>query len=386
MWTAEHAESELVRLEREFQELSRLSFGMPLNQRKPDLSPLGLSGLARYTINNLGDPFNEGSYLVHAKRHEREVLRWFAELYRLEDRQHWGYLTSCGSEGNLFGVYVGREALRPSAASGPDPAGPLVLASKAAHYSIAKAARLLAVEFRSIDALATGAMDMAALDRQVADSAHRSVLLCLCIGTTLKGAIDDVDRALEILARRRVERFYIHCDAALLGAMLPFMDVPLAVHFGKAIDSLSISGHKFLGSPLPCGVVLTRRHHIDCLSQELQVTGSTDITITGSRHGLAALLLWYLIQGKRSSLRAEVEACRDNAEYLAAELLRLDWPFVFNRPSTTLALRRPAEAALCRKYQLSIQGDVARVVVLPHISRRDLELFVTDLRSTRPVG
>ena len=61
----------------------------------------------RYTLNNLGDPYVNGHYGIHTREFEREVLAWFADLYQLED--HWGYVTSCGTEGNLYALALAHE-------------------------------------------------------------------------------------------------------------------------------------------------------------------------------------------------------------------------------------------------------------------------------------
>ena len=53
-------------------------------------------------------------------------------------------------------------------------------------------------------------------------------------------------------------RFYIHCDGALFGMMMPFIKQAPMVTFKKPIGSVSVSGHKFMGAPVPCGVVITR--------------------------------------------------------------------------------------------------------------------------------
>jgi histidine decarboxylase len=43
-------------------------------------------------------------------------------------------------------------------------------------------------------------------------------------GTTVKGAIDDLDRIITTLERCGFQdRFYIHCDGALAGLMMPFI-------------------------------------------------------------------------------------------------------------------------------------------------------------------
>ncbi len=54
------------------------------------------------------------------------------------------------------------------------------------------------------------------------------------------------------------DRFFIHCDGALFGMMMPFLKQAPMVTFRKPIGSVSVSGHKFVGAPVPCGVVITR--------------------------------------------------------------------------------------------------------------------------------
>ncbi len=54
------------------------------------------------------------------------------------------------------------------------------------------------------------------------------------------------------------DRFFIHCDGALFGMMMPFLKQAPMVSFRKPIGSVSVSGHKFVGAPVPCGVVITR--------------------------------------------------------------------------------------------------------------------------------
>lgn len=59
--------------------------------------------------------------------------------------------------------------------------------------------------------------------------------LCMCVwhhakpqnsaGTTVKGAVDDLDLVIKTLEETGFshDRFYIHCDGALFGLMMPFV-------------------------------------------------------------------------------------------------------------------------------------------------------------------
>ena len=64
------------------------------------------------------------------------VLHWFARLWEIDQDQYWGYITNCGTEGNLHGILVGRENL-------PDG---VLYASSESHYSVFKAARMYRME------------------------------------------------------------------------------------------------------------------------------------------------------------------------------------------------------------------------------------------------
>lgn len=66
-----------------------------------------LAQLQHFSINNLGDPFIESNYGVHSREFEVGVLDWFARLWEIEKEEYWGYITNCGTEGNLHGILVG---------------------------------------------------------------------------------------------------------------------------------------------------------------------------------------------------------------------------------------------------------------------------------------
>ena len=91
--------------------------------------------------------------------------------------------------------------------------------------------------------------------------------------------------------------------------------------FQKPIGSVSVSGHKFIGCPVPCGVVITRREHVNMLSTDIEYLSSRDATIMGSRNGHAPIFLWYARNKKGyRGIRKEVQKCLRNAHYLVHHL------------------------------------------------------------------
>lgn len=66
---------------------------------------------------------------------------------------------------------------------------------------------------------------------------------------------------------------------------IPFVKRAPMVTFRKPIGSVSVSGHKFIGAPVPCGVVITRQKYISALANNVEYLNSRDATIMGSRNG-----------------------------------------------------------------------------------------------------
>lgn len=237
-----------------------------------------------------------------------------------------------------------------------------------------------------VPTLETGEIDYSELESSLRANSSRPAIINVNIGTTVKGAVDDLDRVLDILKATGYteDRFYIHCDGALFGMMMPFLKQAPMVTFRKPIGSVSVSGHKFLGAPVPCGVVITRFRHVLALSSDVEYLNSRDATIMGSRNGHAPIYLWYTLCRKGyDGIRRDVEKCMRNAHTLRAMLDRAGVRAMLNELSNTVVFERPTEEAFVRKWQLACEGDIAHVVVMPNIDVAKLQEFVTDLVGSR---
>jgi histidine decarboxylase len=72
-----------------------------------DYSPL--FRFLSYAVNNVGDPFVPSNYHLNTHDFEREVLEEFCRLTRAAADSFWGYVTNGGTEGNMYGIFLGRE-------------------------------------------------------------------------------------------------------------------------------------------------------------------------------------------------------------------------------------------------------------------------------------
>lgn len=358
---------------RKLEERTRTHMGYPYNL---DFDYGPLECLQKFMINNLGDPFIESNYGVHSREFEIGVLHWFARLWEIEVEDSWGYVTNCGTEGNLHGILVGRETL-------PDG---ILYSSVESHYSVFKAARMYRMDAVKIHTLHSGEMDYDHFRELLLRNQDKPAIVNVNIGTTVRGAVDDLDKVIDILQECgfNEDRFYIHCDGALFGMMIPFVKKAPMVSFKKPIGSVSVSGHKFVGAPVPCGVVMTRMKLIRSVSSEVEYLNSRDATIMGSRNGHAPIYLWYTLTLKGyEGISKDVEKCLRNAHLLRKMLHEAGIETMLNELSSTVVFERPEEEEFIKKWQLACESDIAHVVVMPNISVPKLETFVSELIESR---
>lgn len=326
-----------------------------------------------FPLNNIGDPYLPSNYHLNTHDFEREVLATFGQLTHGAPDETWGYVTGGGTEGNLYGIYLARELFP----------GGIVYHSEDTHYSVNKILRALHVRNIMIRSRPDGTMDLVDLEETI--RIHRDVppIVFANVGTTMKGAVDDLAGIRAILRRQAIPAAYVHADAALSGMILPFVDDPPPWDFAAGIDSLSISGHKMIGCPFPCGVALARRSHVDRIARRVEYIGSLDTTITGSRNALAPLFLWYALKTVGlDGFRAVVRDCLATADY-AIERLRAIGCESWRHPwSNTVVFARPP-AEIVSRWQLAAKGDEAHVITMPHVSRARVDEFVDDLAATR---
>ncbi|XP_034676506.1 serine decarboxylase [Vitis riparia] len=365
--------SVLARYRKTLMERTKHHLGYPYNL---DFDYGALSQLQHFSINNLGDPFIESNYGVHSRQFEVGVLDWFARLWEIEKDEYWGYITNCGTEGNLHGILVGREVL-------PDG---ILYASQETHYSVFKAARMYRMECVKVATSLSGEIDCADFKAKLLANKDKPAIINVNIGTTVKGAVDDLDLVIETLEECGFthDRFYIHCDGALFGLMMPFVKRAPKVTFKKPIGSVSVSGHKFVGCPMPCGVQITRMEHINALSRNVEYLASRDATIMGSRNGHAPIFLWYTLNRKGyKGFQKEVQKCLRNAHYLKDRLRDAGISAMLNELSSTVVFERPVDDEFVRRWQLACQGNIAHVVVMPNVTIEKLDYFLDDLIEKR---
>lgn len=257
----------------------------------------------------------------------------------------------------------------------------MLYCSRDTHYSVPKASKLYRMPLELINSHESGEMNYEDLRAKLLKNGSRPAIISVNAGTTVKGAYDSLDMVNIILEeiKKPREHVYIHVDGALNGLILPFIAAgEKQITYDKGIDSISVSGHKFLGCPMPCGVVITRREHMERFASEVEYLNSTDTTIMGSRNGQASLAMWISLQKKGlSGIATEVMACMRNAKYLRDTLQNEGVRTMLNDNSTTVVFEKPSQSVVL-KWQLACTGDIAHAVVMPSTTKEVLDSFVEE--------
>jgi len=351
--------------------LTQTFVGYPCSQ---DYNYQEIAPFLRYAVNNVGDPFAESIYRENSFVFEREVVDFFKKHLRAPDGQTWGYMTAGGTEGNLYGLYLGRELF---------PNG-IVYYSEHTHYSAAKIVRVLGARSIMIRGQDNGEIDYQDLRETLRLQRDVPPIILANIGTTMHGAVDDLSKIRAMMKEFAIARYYIHADAALSGMILPWVKNPQPFGFDAGIDSVSVSGHKFIGSPMPCGVVLARRSHVDRVARSVEYVGCMDTTIAGSRNALTPLILWSAIQRwGEDGLRRRAAQCMELADYAIERFTAAGVTAWRHANSITVVFPRPSDAVIAR-WQIAPSGDVAHIITLPHVTREMIDGVVADVASSLP--
>ena len=359
-------------------------FGYPVNQQSAlhgfyewYLS----SGMDVINLNNAGDPMSGEPQKMSSQAFEREVIEFFTPLYGFDKDNVWGIVTHSGTDGNNHGIYFGRNALINKTGMQP-----IAYVSDEAHYSNMRLCDLQNLEVKLIKSDSMGRMIPEELEKALDTS--RPALIIYAMGSTFKGAIDDIETLDEVLARHPEMAVYRHVDAALFGGYLPFTEYQRMVsskdmHF----ESIAVSGHKFFGIDSPSGLFLcTRETYENQNNFNVTYLNGNMKMINCSRDAIQPLKFWWLIQQVGyEQWSKQAKQMMECTAYLKQELDNIGWPCWCNTYSNTVFFKRPSPK-ICQEYTLAngydeqFGGELAHVVVMQHVTKEKIDRFVAALK------
>ncbi len=171
---------------------------------------------------------------------EEVTLEWLGQLLGLPAEFH-GHIEDTASTGVLSALAVAR-ALRPGRR--------VVLCSEHTHSAADKAARLLELELRKVP------VDDAFRLRPELLELDDACAVIATIGTTGAAAIDPIP---EIADACEAAGVWLHVDAAYAGSAAVCPELRPLFAGWECADSIGVNPHKWLGVPMDCSALWTRR-------------------------------------------------------------------------------------------------------------------------------
>ncbi len=325
---------------------------------------------ALFSEANLG---NRGLYPGTAML-EDELIADISELMHLRDG--WGQFVGGGTEANITAMWIARNL------SGKRK----ILAPESAHFSMRKAADLLAMELVDIPLTEEYVMDTDALSAAMDDDVAAVMAVA---GTTELGAVDPIAEISDI-----AEDTFLHVDAAFGGMVLPFLE-DMGMWKGdwdfrvEGVDSLSVDLHKMGMATVPSGILLLKdRRYVDSISVESPyLTTKRNIGLAGTRPSGSVAGAYAVVKTLgREGYREIVRKCMENTRYLVERMGEIGYEPVIEPIMNVVAFRTDrAEEIRAKMDEMgwkisSVRKPPAiRMVVMPYVTKEVIDGFTEAL-------
>jgi len=361
--------------------------------------------LSKFNRNNIGTHTRVApENLKPLASMEREVILMLGNLMGAQNSDIDGYITQGGTEGNITGLWIGRNMLR---GDGIPLDRICLLKTSLTHYSIDKAADILNIsKVIDIPLNSKFGMDGGGLKKKIetlSKEGFRGFIIALTLGYNITGTIDPVDEIDTVVKNAEIEfgiKTHVHLDAAIGGLVYPFVsEKPFDFRY-PSIQSISLDMHKTGFVPHTAGIFLCKKDLQNWIERPAPyLPYKKDDTLSGSRPGTAAAACWSVItalgkEGFRKLITYELELKEYFIELLQKHYMKFKAFVITDKDINIVAIhfagfennRLPAEVE--KKYGLTptfikdhtgAEKIFYTIVFMPHLTKNVLEEFVECL-------
>jgi tyrosine decarboxylase / aspartate 1-decarboxylase len=324
---------------------------------------------------------------------EREVIKICAEQI-MKGESYDGHVCSGGTEGNIQGVWMGRNYFQER--YGVQASEIALIYTADAHYSASKAVNLLGLHPLLIEVdRESRELSLEHLASSIEQAQERGIehfIVFLTMGTTMFGSVDDVEAVIKILKLKKAN-FRVHIDAAFGGFIYPFTMPDQKMNFElPEIQSIVLDAHKMLQAPYGTGIFLCRKGGLNSIiASDASYVSGLDSTLCGSRSGANAIAIWMILniyggQGGIAFCQQLVAKSLWFCQQLEARGIRYFHQEGMNI-ITLYAEDIDREVALKFDLVPKCHGDRNKwwkVVVMEHVSKERLEAFLSQISALSP--
>lgn len=230
---------------------------------------------------------------------EVDVLNMIAvDIFKATPNDFDGYIAPGGTEANIQALWMYRNYFINE--HGAHPHEIAIVASEDTHYSIAKGANLLMLEWLKIpvdeDHRNIKENELEDIILSARSYGKKYFITVANLGTTMFGSVDDPTTYSTLYDKHRIT-YKLHIDGAYGGFVYPFSNPGSTINFSNPnISSVTIDAHKMLQAPYGTGIFICRKGLIEnTLTKEAEYVEGMDLTLCGSRSGANAVAVWMIL-------------------------------------------------------------------------------------------
>ncbi|MGC8496574.1 MAG: tyrosine decarboxylase MfnA [Thermoplasmata archaeon] len=326
---------------------------------------------SKFIESNLGNPY----LFPGTKNIEEKVIRSIGEL--LHNKNAYGRVLSGGTESNITALWAAKKLKKGKKT---------VMVSKAAHFSVAKAADLLNLNLELVPLT-----DNYVIDYSIVKEVDPDDLMAIIgiAGTTEYGTVDPIDKLADFARKNDI---FLHVDAAFGGFVIPFLkmlgyNLP-DFDFGiEGVKSISIDPHKMGLSTIGAGALLFKDNYFNLISfssEYLTTKISTTLLGTRSSSNVAAA---YAVMRKMGmdGYKRMVRKCYENTLYMYDLLQEKNIDVLLKPVMNIINIKTESSEKTANRLKpkwmvgYNKHDNLLRIVVMPHINKPVINEFVRDL-------
>jgi len=336
--------------------------------------PIAKKTYIEFLETNLGDP----DLFPGSKEIELKYIDFLLKMINAPGTAS-GIIGSGGTENNLNAVWLSKKI------SGKKE----IIIPANAHFSFEKIASLMDVKLVEIPLTKNYFMDITRVKKKITKNTACIVGIA---GSTELGTIDPIPELSDICIDEHV---FLHVDAAFGGFVIPFLKqlgytVKDFDFILPGVSSISIDAHKMGCSAIPLGVLLVRdKRWLDKISVNTPYLNSSNqagLLATRSGGPIAAAYAVSRHLGFEGYKKL-VKKCMNVTEYAKMKIEEIGLKLVVKPTMNILGVKvkNPERLVKC----LTEQGwkvnrmdrlSAVRIVVMPHVTKKTIDLFIPDLK------
>lgn len=335
-------------------------------------------------INNIADPFFPPDVDIDPNTYffERKCIETYGKWIGISPKNIWGICTNSGSESCLYGIIYANKYFNNTK--------PYVIIAKESHYIFKRYCNLLKLNLILCDVNEYDEIDINAFKNIIINNKNlfikNGLIIVLTMATTIKGGYDNLLEINKVMDSEYKNDYYLHLDACLGGLILPFLDNNPINYKKNKFNSISVSGHKMLGTPYPTGMFITTLNNK--LHNTSNYTSNDDGALFCSRNGQSILYLYMYLCQKNSfnERKKDVMYCINLRNYFIKKLKKNNIPFFCNLQSNEYEClcvyfyRNTINKNLIDKYHIVYNDIYFHIYIMPHVKKSILNEFIKDYK------